>query len=41
VEELIGFLKKAGKKVTIFDGGTYTYALSKNCVSREVVLVGN
>lgn len=41
VEALIGFLQKAGKSVTVFDGGKYTYALSRNRISREVVLVGS
>jgi adenine-specific DNA methylase len=40
IEDLAGFLRKAGKQVEIIDIGGYTYALSRNRGSREVVLVG-
>ena len=40
VPDIQRFLEKAGKRVTVHDAGTYTYALSTNKRSREVVLVG-
>ncbi len=40
VEQLAGLLSRAGKRVEIIDVGRYTYALSTNQGSREVVLVG-
>ena len=41
IEEIAGFLTAAGKRVEIVDAGKYTYALSRNRRSREVVLVGS
>ncbi|HUT78652.1 MAG TPA: DNA adenine methylase [Polyangia bacterium] len=40
VEDIARFLSRAGKRVEIVDVGRYTYALSTNRNSREVVLVG-
>jgi adenine-specific DNA-methyltransferase len=40
IEELAEILVKAGKQVEIIDSGKYTYALSRNKRSREVVLMG-
>jgi adenine-specific DNA-methyltransferase len=40
IDEITGFLVRAGKRVEIVDAGKYTYALSRNRRSREVVLVG-
>jgi adenine-specific DNA methylase len=40
VDDLARFLARAAKRVEIVDIGGYTYALSKNKRSREVVLVG-
>ncbi|MCP4604078.1 MAG: DNA methyltransferase [Proteobacteria bacterium] len=40
IVEIETYLKKAGKRVEIIDTGPYTYALSRNRRSREVVLVG-
>jgi hypothetical protein len=40
VEDIAGFLRQAGKRVEVVDVGGYTYALSTNRRSREVVLVG-
>jgi adenine-specific DNA-methyltransferase len=40
IEAIASFLKAAGKHVEIVDAGSYTYALSRNRASREVVLVG-
>jgi len=33
-------LRRHGKQVTVHDAGRYTYALSRNRRSREVVVVG-
>ncbi len=40
IDEIVDFLKHAGKHVEIVDAGEYVYALSKNRRSREIVLVG-
>jgi adenine-specific DNA methylase len=40
IEAIASFMKAAGKRVEIVDAGSYTYALSRNRASREVVLVG-
>jgi adenine-specific DNA-methyltransferase len=40
VDELVAMLTDCGKQVTIVDLGKYTYALSRNTKSREVILVG-
>jgi len=40
IEEISGFLVRAGKTVVITDAGKYTYVLSRNRRSREVILVG-
>ncbi len=40
IDEISGWLTKAGKQTTIHDAGTYTYALSRNRASHEVVMVG-
>ena len=40
IEEIVGWLKRAGKKVEVVDAGRYVYALSRNKRSREVVIVG-
>lgn len=40
VEQIAGYLERAGKSVEPIDAGKYTYALSRNRRSREVVLVG-
>jgi adenine-specific DNA methylase len=40
VEDIEGDLVRAGKSVEVIDAGKYTYALSRNRRSREVVLVG-
>jgi len=40
VSEIAGWLGRAGKRVEVVDIGRYTYALSTNRRSREVVLVG-
>jgi adenine-specific DNA-methyltransferase len=40
VDELVAMLTDCGKRVTIVDLGKYTYALSRNTRSREVLLVG-
>lgn len=40
IDDITGYMKKAGKKVSIVDAGKYTYALSRNKKSREIVLVG-
>ncbi|MDD5306552.1 MAG: DNA adenine methylase [Deltaproteobacteria bacterium] len=40
LDAIAGFLKAAGKRVEVVDAGSYTYALSRNRASREVVLVG-
>lgn len=41
VEQIAGFLERAGKSVQPIDAGKYTYALSRNRRSREVMLVGH
>ena len=40
IDELALFLERAGKRPEIVDAGKYTYALSRNTRSHEVVLVG-
>ncbi|MCP4678276.1 MAG: DNA methyltransferase [Deltaproteobacteria bacterium] len=40
IDDIAGYLEKAGKRVEIINAGKYTYALSRNRRSREVVLVG-
>ncbi len=40
IDDIAGYLEKAGKRVEIVNAGKYTYALSRNRRSREVVLVG-
>jgi len=40
VEEITGFLTRAGKSVELVDAGKYTYALSRNRRTREVILIG-
>jgi len=40
IEEIARWLAKAGKRVEIVDLGSYTYALSRNRTSREMILVG-
>ena len=40
VEEIASLLQRAGKSVEVINCGKYTYALSRNRRSREVVLVG-
>ena len=40
VDEIAGYLTRAGKRVELVDAGKYTYALSRNRRSREAVLVG-
>jgi adenine-specific DNA-methyltransferase len=40
VDEISAFLARAGKRITIIDSGKYTYALSRNRRSREIVLIG-
>jgi adenine-specific DNA-methyltransferase len=40
IDDLTRCLERAGKRVTVVDAGQYTYALSRNKRSREVVLVG-
>lgn len=40
VEDIAGFLKKAGKQVRVTDVGKYTYALSRNRASKEIILTG-
>lgn len=39
-DEICSFLKKAGKRVHVLDGGKYTYALSRNRRSREILFLG-
>ncbi len=40
IEAIAGYLQKAGKRVQIIDAGRYTYALSRNRRSREMILIG-
>jgi adenine-specific DNA methylase len=40
IEEIERWLRKAGKRVEVIDAGKYTYALSRNRASREMILVG-
>lgn len=40
VEEIAGWVRRAGKKAEVVDAGRYVYALSRNRRSREVVIVG-
>ncbi len=40
IDDLTAFLRRAGKRPRIVDAGKYTYALSRNKRSREIVLVG-
>jgi adenine-specific DNA methylase len=40
IDVIADFMKRAGKRVEVVDAGAYTYALSRNRRSREVVLVG-
>jgi adenine-specific DNA methylase len=39
-DQIASYLRQAGKQVQAIDAGQYTYALSRNRRSREVVLVG-
>lgn len=39
IDELTGYLKKIGKRVKLVDVGKYTYALSHNKRSREIIVV--
>ena len=40
IEQLVGYLESVGKRVKTVDVGKYTYALSKNRRSKEIILVG-
>lgn len=40
IGEIARWLEKAGKRVQVIDLGEYTYALSRNRTSREMILVG-
>lgn len=40
IHELTDLLAKFGKKVEIVDGGRYTYALSRNRRSKEIIIIG-
>jgi adenine-specific DNA-methyltransferase len=40
IDEIACWMRRAGKRVEIVDLGKYTYALSRNRASREVILVG-
>jgi adenine-specific DNA-methyltransferase len=40
IDEVERWLHKAGKRVEVIDLGSYTYALSRNRTSKEMILVG-
>jgi adenine-specific DNA methylase len=40
IDDLTACLKRAGKRPKIIDAGKYTYALSRNRRSREIILIG-
>jgi adenine-specific DNA-methyltransferase len=40
VDNIASYLVRAGKKVEFLDSGPYTYALSRNRRSKEIILVG-
>jgi adenine-specific DNA methylase len=40
IDDISSYLVKAGKQVQILDSGPYTYVLSRNRRSKEVILVG-
>ncbi|MDJ0765007.1 MAG: DNA adenine methylase [Myxococcota bacterium] len=41
IDAIAGYLKRVGKAIAVIDAGKYTYALSRNTRSREVILVGS
>jgi adenine-specific DNA methylase len=40
IEDIAGWMRRAGKVVRVIDAGTYVYALSRNRRSREIIVTG-